>query len=267
MMTRREFIGSAAATALLARLGWSQDEYAGFKMGNQTYTLRAFDLDETIKRVKELELKYTQFYPGSQMPMTDDAAKIDGYKKKLADAGLTILSYGVCGFGKKHDENKKAFEFAKAMGFDVITADPEPASFDSLESLTKDYGMKIAIHNHGPKSRYDKLADVQKAIDKRSEAIGACVDTGHYIRSGEDAGRVIRALGSRVHDVHLKDASGPNTYTILGEGRIDVVDTLKELKEIKFKGCLALEYELNEKAPMDDLKKCLAATRAAAKKL
>lgn len=266
-LTRRDLLKSAAVGSLT--MGWTfpRDPYAGFKMGMQTYSLRAFDLDGVLERMKELGLSYAQFYPSHQMAITADAETIKGYRTKLQEAKIKLLSFGVVGFGKDHDRNKATFEFAKAMGFTVIVADPAPDSFESLDALTQDYGMKIAIHNHGPGSRYDKLSDTQKAVEKYPEAIGACVDTGHVIRSGEDPVKVIDALGPRVHDVHLKDASGPSTYNILGEGKLRVRDTLKALKKLKFEGCLALEYELNHKNPMADMKRCLNAVKKAAKDL
>jgi sugar phosphate isomerase/epimerase len=227
-------------------------------VGVQTYSLRAFDLDGTLERIKELKLKYAEFYPGGQMSIAGDT---ELYKKKLADAGVDLLSFGVV------KPTRKMFEFAKAMGFRTIVADPAPDSFDELEALTKEFEMKIAIHNHGPDHRYGKLEQVLKAVEKRSEAIGACVDTGHFIRSGEDPAAVIRALGPRVHDVHLKDARDADTFTILGEGKLDVLETLKALREVKFSGLLALEYELNEKDPVADMKSCLEAVRKAAKEL
>ena len=98
-------------------------------------------------------------------------------------------------------------------------------------------------------------------------AAGACVDTGHVLRSGEDPVKWIRELGPRVHDVHLKDASAPKVFNILGQGKLDVLGTLKALKDIKFTGLLALEYELNEKDPVADIKKCLEVAREACKKL
>lgn len=93
------------------------------------------------------------------------------------------------------------------------------------------------------------------------------MDTGHAIRAGEDPLTWIKTLGARVHDVHLKDASDATTYHILGKGKLDVVGALKALKELKFSGLLALEYELNEKDPIADIKECLAAVREACKKL
>jgi len=261
----------AAAMSLLPRGLAARQEgdaaYGGFKMGIQTYSLRNFDLDKALDITKDLGLKFAQAYPGKHLPISQDKTQIEVYKEKFKSRGITLVSWGVVGMTKNHDKNKEYFEFAKAMGMPVLVADPAPDSFDSLSSLVKEYGVKIAIHNHGPKHRYDKHTDVLKAVERYPVEIGACVDTGHYIRSGEDAGKVIRALGPRVHDCHLKDALDPKTFTVLGKGKIDVLDTLRALKEVKFTGILALEYEEKPQDPIADIKECLAATREAAKKL
>ena len=61
-----------------------------------------------------------------------------------------------------------------------------PESFAVLDKVLEQYpGIYIAIHNHGPGARYDKIADVANAIKGHHERIGACVDTGHYLRSCE----------------------------------------------------------------------------------
>ena len=277
-MTRRDLLKAGfAATAVAALPGRllasldaardKQEEYAGFKAGLQTYTLRAFDLDQTLKYLNEFGLKYSQFY-SKHVPMTDDKSKIEAVKEKLKAAGIQILSWGVQGFTKDADKTKKAFDFAKAMGFSVYSANPSADSFESLATLTKEYGIKIAIHNHGPDDKtYGRLEQVQKAVEKWPVEIGACVDTGHVLRTGENPVDWIKALGPRVHDVHLKDFSDAKTEHVLGKGKLDVVGVLKALKEVKFSGILAVEYELNEKNPIADVKECLAVVREACKKL
>ena len=263
---------SAAALALLPSLPRSasaQEAYGGFKMGLQTYTLRDFNFDQTLGHLKDLGLKYAQFF-GKQLPITDDKSKIEEAKSKLKDAGVQILSWGVQGFSKNVDNTKKAFEFAKAMGFSVYSANPSADSFESLATLTKEYGIKIAIHNHGPEDKtYGRLEQVQKAVEKWPVEIGSCVDTGHVLRIGEDPVKWIQALGPRVHDVHIKDFSGPKgeDEQTLGKGKLDVLGVLKALKEVKFTGILALEYEKNGPKLLGDIKECLATVSEAAKKL
>ena len=189
MMTRRDVLKGAFAGAALAAFPGrllAQEEYGGFKAGLQTYTLRNFDLDQTLKYLNDFGLKYSQFY-GKHLPITDDKSKIEALKEKLKAAGITPLSWGVQSFTKKVEDTKKAFEFAKAMGFSVYSASPSADSFESLASLTKEYGIKIAIHNHGPDDKkYGRLEQVQKAVEKWPVEIGACVDTGHVLRTGEN---------------------------------------------------------------------------------
>jgi len=127
--------------------------------------------------------------------------------------------------------------------------------------------MRIAIHNHGPGTLYDRLKDVVKAIKDRAPRIGACVDCGHFIASGEEPVKCIQALGSRVYGVHLKDLAEFGTKSpnvVLGKGHLDVVALFKALRQIKFPrdGALSLEYE-NTENPIDDLKACLAVTKEA----
>ena len=105
-----------------------------------------------------------------------------------------------------------------------------------------------------------------KDHDKR---IGACVDTGHYIRSGENPVEVIEKLGDRVFAAHLKDDTHKGDKgshnVVIGEANLDVVGVFKALKKIKFPadGSLSLEYEANPDNPIDDMKQCLVVAREA----
>jgi sugar phosphate isomerase/epimerase len=275
-MTRRLFIQSTLVGVSIAPMAGFTDvaqdanPYGGFKMGIQSYSLRHFNTDEALAKTKELGLTYWESF-SKHFPVTDDTARINGYKKKLNDAGIKLIAYGVQGFGKNTDANRKEFEFAKAMGIPVISADPAPESFDNLDKLVEEFGIHIAIHNHGPGSRYDTIESVTRAIQNHHERIGACVDTGHYLRSDVNPVAAIEAFGNRTYGVHLKDVKalpgGKKQFTILGQGDLDVVGCLKALKKLKFEHCMSLEYEENEQNPMADIKQCLAAVREGIKKV
>jgi inosose dehydratase len=231
-------------------------------MGIQSYSLRAFSLAEALEKTHQLGLRYIEIFPG-QMEATTDQAKLTGYKDLLKKHDITLLSYGVVGFGKDAAANRRLFEFAKAMGIQTLTADPEPESFPNLEELVEEFKVSVAIHNHGPGSRYDKIADVEKAVTGRHPRIGACVDTGHFLRSDEDPVDAVKRLGKRVYGIHLKDVTTEKQFTEVGKGKLRTADLLRELRRLNFRDCLALEYEEHEKAPMPYIEECLAATRAA----
>jgi sugar phosphate isomerase/epimerase len=175
----------------------------------------------------------------------------------------------VHGFSKNHEANKQLFDFAKRAGVKVITANPEPDSFDSLDKLVAEYDIRIAIHNHGPGALFDKLDSVTKAIAGHDKRIGACVDCGHYLRSGEDPVKCVLELGDRVYGVHIKDEKEMNTKAsdnvVIGKGHLDVVGLFKALRQIKFPadGSLDLEYEANPANPIDDMKACLEVAKEA----
>jgi inosose dehydratase len=161
------------------------------------------------------------------------------------------------------------FDFAKRIGFKTITANPRPEAFESLDKLVAEYDIRVAIHNHGPGALFDKLAGLQKAIAGHDKRIGACVDCGHYIRSGEDPVKCVLELGDRVYGVHMKDEKEANTpassNVVIGKGHLDVVGLFKALRQVKFPadGALSLEYEANPANPIDDMKACLEIAREA----
>jgi len=198
--------------------------------------------------------------------MTDDADAIARVKKTLADAGVIVMGYGVVPFKKDHDANRKVFEFAKAMGFRYLSADPTPDSFDSLDKLVEEYGVAVGIHNHGPGHRYAKIDTIAEAIKGHHEKIGCCVDTGHFLRSREDPVRAVEVFGKRVYGVHLKDVKDATEFTVLGKGDLRTVDLLKALAKARYDYCLAVEYEEHPENPIADIEACLAAARGAVAK-
>lgn len=296
---RREFlqVSALAAGALVAgRSGFAfpgEDPYGGFKMGLQSYSLRAFDAEPALQHTKTLGLKYWESF-SKHIPVSTLPANISRYKAMLDEAGITLLAYGVVSFDDNETAAREIFDFAKAVGLVSISANPKKnaATFDLLDTLVEEYNIPIAIHNHGPGALYDKADDVVVAVKDRHPLIGACVDTGHYLRSDENPVEVIEKLGPRVFGVHLKDVKTIRNaaeierlsqalpqnrvnqlkregkiFTILGEGELDVVGCLRALRKLDYQRSLSLEYEENEQNPISDIELCLKAVRDAVTKL
>lgn len=278
-LTRRRFTALAAAGA--AGLAWfdvprvlgaaADDPFGGFPVGVQSYSFRNFNLVEAVRHIQGLGVHYTEFF-SKHLALDASDSQIQETLKLLADAGMRLVAHGVNGFSKNHEQNRKVFEFAKRAGIRNLTADPQPDSFESLEKLVAEFNIRIAIHNHGPGHRYDKLEQVAKAVANRHPLIGVCVDTGHVIRTKEDPVKWIRELGPRVFAAHLKDdikQDGGSHNVVLGKGHLDVVGAFQALKQIKFPadGDLALEYESNPANPVEDMKQCLVVAREAIAKV
>jgi inosose dehydratase len=237
-----------------------------FHLGVQSYTFRSFGWKDALKRTKQVGLEYWEAYPG-HLPVATDQKVLDEYRSELKSAGVTLMAYGVMGFTDNAEHNRLYFQFAKQMGIGTISADPAPESLAQLSELVEEFGINIAIHNHGPGARYDKVEDVQKAMEGRHERIGACVDTGHYLRSGVDPVGAIKTFGKRVYGVHLKDFVDKNTEAITGDGKLDIEGVLRALMANDYEGILAIEYEMNPEKVVPDLEKCLANTKAAIAKV
>lgn len=272
--SRRRFVqyGAAAGALALTRnriaRASADDRFPGFLMGMQTYTLRNFKAEEALQHVHDLGLHAVEMFD-AHLPGKSSPDELAARQAQLDKLGIRALSHGVNPFTKDHAANRRWFEFAKAAGLRNLTADPTEDSFDSLDKLAAEFDIRIAIHNHGPGARYDKVSDVLNAIKGRHPNIGACADLGHYIRSAEDPVRVIHLLEGRLYGVHLKDFADQKAKTtgvILGRGHLDVAGVFKALRKVKFPAdaCLALEYEEKPENPLDDVKECLAAAEAGA---
>lgn len=278
-LARRRFLALSAAAAAgatffdapqilsAANLQAEKDPFGGFPVGAQSYSLRNFNTAECIRHLQGLGLHYAEFYSKHLDPKAKDE-DIAATLKTLEEANIKLIAHGVHGFGKDEAANRRLFEFAKKAGVKTLTADPTPESYESLDKLCAEFGIRIAIHNHGPGHRFDKIESVVAACKGRHPLFGSCVDCGHFLRSGEDPVKAIHELGPRVFGVHLKDdieLGRASKNVVIGKGKLDVVGVFKALRAIKFPadGALSLEYEAKPENPIEDMKACVEVAKEA----
>ena len=275
--TRRRFLALTTAAAAGATIFdvpdilAADDPYRGLPIGVQSFSLRNYNVVEAIRHIQGMGLHFVEFFSKHLSPAATDKQLAEN-RQLLKRAKVSISAHGVNRFSKDEAANRKVFEFAKRAGIRNITANPTLDSFDSLDKLVAEYNIRIAIHNHGPGALYDTIASVQKAVKGRHKLIGACVDTGHFIRSKEDPVKAVHELGPRVFGVHMKDEAKQEKKShnvVIGSGHLDVLGLFKGLKKVGFPadGSLSLEYEANPANPIDDMKQCLAVAREAIAKL
>lgn len=286
--SRRHFLHTAGAALGLAAvpslLGAEKkdDPFGGFVLGCQSYTFRHFNTEQALKRIKGLGLHSVELYQ-KHAPLEATPAQNKALLKLCKEYDITPVCWGVQGFTKDHDKNKKSFEFAKALGLKTISADPDPDSFDSLDKLCDEYKIAIGIHPHGPQGprnnrklhRWYSAEVIMAAVKDHNALIGACLDTGHLIHCAElgkklDPAEEVRKMGARNFGLHLKDHDNKrDTDVVFGKdgGVLDMVALLKALHEVKFKGHLSIEYEAKEEEPTEDVAACVAVFKDAVKKL
>jgi sugar phosphate isomerase/epimerase len=224
----------------------------GLRIGVATYTLRLWKIDETISLLQKLGISYCSL-KDAHLPRKSSPDELRAIVARFLAAGITPLSAGNIGLKNDEADTRSAFEYVKAAGIPTLVCAPPVDALPLLESLVKEYDIKLALHNHGPEDKhfptpYHAFERI-KRLDRR---IGLCVDVGHCARGGKDPARAILDCRERVYDVHLKDihtTERNGRAKEVGRGVLDIPSILRALQKIKFQGNVGFEYEKDEKDP------------------
>lgn len=240
----------------------------GWDVGFQAYSFNRFSFAEALEKGKSAGLKFVEAYPGQDIGggiegktiFTMDDKTIADVKMLLNNYGIEIKSYGVVN-GNSEEEWRQIFDFAKKLDIRAITTEPAEEYLDLVEELCEEYKINAAIHNHPKPSLYWSPDVVLAALEGRSKRMGACGDTGHWIRSGLNPVECLKKLKGKLINLHFKDLNEKSMEAHdvpWGTGISDVPALLKELKRQKFKGIFNIEYEYNWLNSLPEIKQCVA---------
>jgi sugar phosphate isomerase/epimerase len=218
-------------------------------------------------------------YPGQPLSQNNPEVRTDiampsdsrrEVKQRLADAEVKLVNFGVCGLPQNEGACRQTFDFAKDMGIETVVSEPPFEAFDMIEKLCEEYEVNVAIHNHPEPSRYWNPDTVLEVCGGRSKRIGACADTGHWMRSGLDPLDAIRKLEGRIISFHFKDL---NKYgrqaahdVVWGTGKADVPAILEEIHRQNLKAVFSIEYEHNWDQSLPEIAQCVKYFDAVAKR-
>ena len=298
-MGRREFIKAAGAVGAGVTLGnlagrsaraagavktsTPTAEKLGWKLACQLYTFRHVTFYEAVEQIASLGVRLVE--PCFFLRLAKDRPKLTTgeslspaqrkeLRKKLADRGMKMPNF-YANLGADQDAARRSFDFAREMGVKTFVAEP-PATkkaFDAIEKLCDEYKINLAVHNHpkGPGSKFWHPDNVLKVCKGRGKRIGACCDTGHWVRSGLDPVECLRKMKGRIITMHLKDVAksgDPKARDVpLGTGKAKYAAVLRELHAQGFKGVLAIEYEHQSPKLLDEVAACLKFVEKTAKSL
>ena len=268
---------AAKAASAADELGW--------QMAIHAYTFRKFSIFDCIDKTSALGLKYMSLsgsvnLDGTHMANTIQLSdeQVAAIQKAVADKGIKLVNIGVVKLPPEEAESRKVFEFAKKMGIDTLVAEPEPAALDTVEKLCKEYNIKVAIHDHPKPSHYWNPDTVLEAVKGRTPLMGACADTGHWLRSGLDPVECLKKLEGRVICLHFKDlvpdeskaqsadgasekkkkAGSQNMHDVpWGTGVGNVKAQMAELKRQHFHGAFCVEYEYHWDNSVPEIAECV----------
>jgi len=279
ILTCASVLGQDAANSSSAadKLGW--------QMAIHAYTFRKFSIFECIDKTAALGLKYMSLsgsvsLDGSNSVTTVNLSDKDAQAIKDAATakGIKLVNIGVVKLPPDEAESRKVFEFAKKMGIDTLVAEPEQAALDTVEKLCKEYNIKVGIHDHPKPNHYWNPDVVLEAVKGRTPLMGACADTGHWLRSGLDPVECLKKLDGRVICLHFKDLV-PNDSNAQDEGTAkknkkkseakamhdvpwgtgvgNVKAQMAELKRQHFHGAFCVEYEYHWENSMPEVAECV----------
>jgi sugar phosphate isomerase/epimerase len=139
----------------------------------------------------------------------------------------------------------------------VVNCDPKGA-WDNRERKTEDelrrqgenltrlaeqiapLGLDLVMHNHAVSNDLH-MDDLRSVTEFAGESVGVCLDTGWAQTSDDEPIARIRALGSRLRAVHLRNQFGEKPTEWLGEGDTDMAECIAALKDIGYEGWLTTE--------------------------
>jgi len=258
-------LGSSPVLAAAAAHGAPHAEKLGWHLAIQAWSFNKFTFSEAVDKTACLGLHYIEAFPGQTFSKDQPEAKINegasaevrkAIKQKLADSGVKLVNYGVCGLPKDADQSRKIFEFAKEMGIETIVSEPEEDAFDAIEKLCDEYEINVAIHDHPKPSHYWNPDTVLKVCKGRSKRIGSCADTGHWLRSGLNPIECLKKLQGRIISFHFKDLNerSPDAHDVpWGTGVCNVKGMLAEVHRQGVKGVFSIEYEYHMDNSMGEI--------------
>ncbi|MCS6817759.1 MAG: TIM barrel protein [Blastocatellia bacterium] len=128
-------------------------------------------------------------------------------------------------------------------------------------------GLRVAFHHHAG-TFIETPQEIERLLAMTDpEAIGLCLDTGHFVYGGGDPIHAVRTYGPRIWHVHAKDVDPkvlervrrePLTFTEavraglfcpLGDGLVDFPTLIRELRGQHYRGWIVVEQDVDPSHP------------------
>lgn len=228
----------------------------GWRTGPTAWCFNQFSFFEAIDKTASIGMEYIEAFEGQRL-MPDAETKLDAaltdesisqIRAKLDQSKVKLTSIYIHDIPGDEAVCRRVFEFARKLGVAFIVSEPASEALDVIERFCNEYNINLAIHNHpNGSSRYWNPEEVARVCAGRGPRIGACGDTGHWLRSGLKPAEAFRVLGKRLLAVHLKDlnVAAPDAHDVpWGKGCGELELALRTLRELRVNPALfAIEYE------------------------
>lgn len=117
------------------------------------------------------------------------------------------------------------------------------AGLKRLLDLVEDPNMRICLEPHvGSQILFPEDYEAVFA-ELDTPRLGITIDTGHLHSAGVDWEALIRKYPQKVYNIHVKDHVGSQSV-VIGRGEIDLARLIAVLREVGYRGPLAVEMEV-----------------------
>lgn len=273
----KKFKGSTLSVVIVLLLtclyfGFAGSTWAGkplkWKTGVALYSFNRFSFQDALAKADSAGAKWVEGFffhqlgsefKGHSIPMLSDE-EVALMKAMLDKRGLKMKS--LYAGGKDEAEWKAYFVFAKKMGIEILTCEPDRKHWDLLDSLGGKYKIKIALHEHARGSSPYWHPDSVLAAIQGHPNFGACADLGHWARSGLDPVKCLQTLEGNIINIHVKDLDTFDNLkandVVVGSGVLDYPAIIQELKRQNYTGLAYIEREANWDNNMRDVRQALS---------
>jgi sugar phosphate isomerase/epimerase len=262
-ITRREFLGTAAAAALASRFGWAAET----KLPLAFSTLGC----PSWEWMKVLEFAQTNGYAAIELrgvkgnldlPACPEFApeRIAQSKKEVADHGLKISDLGASAQMHVAEPTERAKQLADARRFIDLASTLEvpyvrvfgnelkgpreeviARVVDGLHQLGEyaaPKGVTVIIESHGDFVQSPLLKEVLTRAN--SKGVALLWDAHHtYVDGHEEPEHTVAELGPWIRHTHLKDSvpdGKGRKYVLTGKGDVPVDRQVQALRKLKVNG-------------------------------
>jgi len=263
-LTRRNFVRTAGtgliATSLPSIVSGSPGAYTPvtndeFRLAIAGYSFARLTLDQSLEIMKKVGIRL--------LGVKDFHLPLDSTKEVIDQTLAKMKSYDVEPYGvgpiymKSEAAVDQAFAYAKLVGVNLIIGVPDVRFLPYVEKKVKEYGFRLAIHNHGPDlPLYPSAEDIWKEIRNLDPRIGFCLDIAHTVRLGLDPIETYIRYKDRMYDFHIWDVDKPEKAgwcVEAGRGIIDFPKFFKVLRENGYSGTCSLEYGKDMNDPLEGI--------------
>jgi L-ribulose-5-phosphate 3-epimerase len=249
--------GTQQATTETSDSLLTTDATKDWKFGVALWTFHTFNFPQALDKVDSAGIAYIEpntFHKAG--PELNDTVVgqlssdgIEKLKTLISKKGLKMESIYIAGDSTLQSW-KKQFDIAKKFGVKYVTTEPPLNMWNSIDSLAGAYGIKVAIHEHWKGVSHYWNPDTVLLAIKGHPNFGACVDLGHWPKSGIDPVEGVKKLAGHIMVVHLKDIAAFNDPTLkdvpVGTGVVNFPGVFAELKKQNFNGYIYIERDAED---------------------